>query len=59
MAKYIAYAQYTVEVELKIEANSLDEAKEIADNADGADFTEIGLGDWVIYDIVESESENV
>jgi hypothetical protein len=59
MTKYIAYAQYTVELELKIEANSLDEAKEIVNNAEGADFNEIGLGDWIIYDVIESEGENV
>jgi hypothetical protein len=57
MAKYKAYAQYTVELEIDIEASSLDEAQEIANDADGAAFKEIGLGDWVIYDLVEVENE--
>jgi len=57
MTKYKAYAQYTVELEIDIEASSLDEAQEIARDADGADFKEIGLGDWVIYDLVEVENE--
>jgi len=53
MPKYIAYAQYTVVLEMEFEASSLDEAKDIAQNADGADFEVISHDDWIVYDVVE------
>jgi hypothetical protein len=57
MKKYKALAQYSVELEMEFEANSLEEAQEIARNADGADFQETGLGDWVVYDLMEVDDE--
>jgi hypothetical protein len=41
---------------IEIEAENEDEAYEIAKyHADGSDFAEIGLGDWEIYDIQETQ----
>jgi hypothetical protein len=57
MKKYKALAQYTVELEMEFEANSLEEAQEITRDADGADFQETVLGDWVIYDLIEINDE--
>jgi hypothetical protein len=57
MAKYKALAQYAVELEMEFEADSLEEAQEIARNADGADFQETGSGDWIVYDLMEINDE--
>ena len=41
---------------IEIEAENEDEAYEIAKyHADGSDFSEIGLGDWEICDIQETQ----
>lgn len=49
MAKYRVYANYTVELYADIEADSSQEAYEIARDMDGSDFTECDyLGDWHI-----------
>lgn len=46
-------------VYLDVEADSLDEAKEIAENTDGGEFIEdFGTGDWE-YDRTEDENGNV
>ena len=38
--------------------DSLEEAKEIAENTDGGEFIEDGAGDWE-YDYTEDENGNV
>ena len=45
-------------VYLDVEADSLEEAKEIAENTDGEEFIEDGTGDWE-YDRTEDEHGNV
>jgi hypothetical protein len=41
---------------IEIEAKNEDEAYQIAKyHADGSDFSEIGLGDWEICDIQETQ----
>ena len=45
-------------VYLDVEADSLEEAKEIAENTDGGEFIEDGAGDWE-YDYTEDENGNV
>jgi hypothetical protein len=52
--KFRVDASYTTYVSMLIEADSLDEAKDIAYNADGGDFKETGLGDWNIDSIQEA-----
>jgi hypothetical protein len=46
MAKYRVVYKTVDYVYLDVEANSLEEAQEIAENADGGEFTEDGVGDW-------------
>ena len=48
MNKYRVHASYSTYLYLDVEANSLDEAWQIAKNADGGDFKSTELGDWNI-----------
>lgn len=49
MKKFIAYASMTTILKIEIEANSEEEAWQIAKETDGGDFTEIeGAGSWHI-----------
>ena len=43
---------------IDVEANSIEEAKEIAENTNGGEFIEDGVGDWK-YDRVIDENGNV
>lgn len=43
---------------LNVEADSLEEAKETAENTDGGEFINAGSGDWE-YDYTEDENGNV
>jgi hypothetical protein len=40
---------------LEVEAETQEEAQQIAEQADGGDFDADGLGDWEIYDVKEIE----
>lgn len=51
----IEYSDY---VYLDVEAGSPEEAKEIAENTDGGEFKEDGVGDWE-YDRTETETGDV
>jgi hypothetical protein len=53
MAKFRAVATYTSYCEVIIEAESEDEAFEIAQSMDGGDFTPIDGGDWDIDSVTE------
>lgn len=54
MKTYRVIASYTVYCHLDIEADSMDEAKEIAYNADGGEFVQSDqYGDWNIDNIME------
>lgn len=55
MNKYRVLASYTSYCFMDIEAENLDEAREIAYNADGGDFKDQGLGDWNIDEINEEK----
>jgi hypothetical protein len=53
MKKFLVYASYVNYVKTEVEAENIDEAKEIAYELDGGDFKDTGHGDWNIDDIVE------
>jgi hypothetical protein len=54
MPKFKIMASYLKYCELEIEAENIDEAKEIAYNADGGDFTPCDkYGDWNIDSVKE------
>ena len=55
MAKFKIMYKSTDYVYLMVEADSLEEAKEIAENTDGGEFIEDGTGDWE-YDHAEDEN---
>lgn len=48
--KYIVYAENTTYYWMEVEANSLDEANKIAEESDGADWTEDSSGKWIVND---------
>lgn len=56
MPKYKIDASYISYLTLEIEADNLDEAKEMAYNAEASDFKEIALGDWNIDNVAEALS---
>lgn len=58
MAKFKVKYKSIDYVYLDVEADSLEEAKEIAENTDGGEFMEDGVSDWE-YDHTEDESGNV
>ena len=45
-------------VYIDVEADSIEEAKEIAENTDGGEFIEDGVGDWE-YDRGMDENGNI
>ena len=49
-------ASYTTFLDATIEAENIDEAREIAYNMDGGDFKDTGLGDWNIDNIFEDNN---
>lgn len=58
MAKFRVMYKSTDYVYLDVEADSLEEAKEIAENTDGGEFIEDGTGDWE-YEYTADENGNV
>ena len=55
MTKYKVQAEMITDLYIIVEADSEDQAYEIAREADGADFIEEGLGDWVIGSVTPIE----
>jgi hypothetical protein len=51
--KFVVYASYVNYVKTEIEAENIDEAKDMAYDMDGGDFNQYGDGDWNIDNIVE------
>ncbi len=58
MAKFRVMYKSIGYVYLDIEADSLEEAREIAENTDGGEFVEDGIGDWE-YAHTEDENGNI
>ena len=55
MKKFLVYASYVNYVKTEVEAESIDEAKDIAYELDGGDFKDTGLGDWSVDNIFEDK----
>ena len=55
MKKYRIHASYTVYCSLEVDAENADEAREMAQEADGGDFDSDEHGDWNIDDVIELE----
>lgn len=57
MAKFRIYASYRVNLILDIEAENLDDAWDMARDADGADFKRLpdSDSDWEINDVTDME----
>ena len=53
MKTYRILASYTTYCSMEIEAENIDEAREIAYEADGGDFNSDNHGDWNIDDVIE------
>ena len=58
MAKFRVKYKSIGYVYLDVEADTLEDAKEIAKNTDGGEFIESGVGDWE-YDHTEDENGNL
>ena len=56
--KYRVMYKSTEYVYIDVEADSIEEAKEIAENTDGGEFIEDGVGYWE-YDSVMDENGNI
>lgn len=56
--KYRVMYKSTKMVYLDVDADSIEEAKEIADNTDSGKFCEDGTDDWE-YDRTEDENGNI
>lgn len=59
MAKFIVKASYITYLSAEIEADSLEEAQDIARDMDGASFDQTDAGDWNIDDVEEVEGDYV
>jgi len=59
MKRYYIQASYVVWCDAIIEANSEEEARQIAKDMDGGDFEPNGGGDWTIERVTETEWEYV
>jgi hypothetical protein len=57
MKSYKILASYTTYCSLVVEAESEDEAREVAYQADGGDFKDNDFGDWNIDDVFLLEKE--
>jgi hypothetical protein len=55
MKTYRILASYTVYCSLEVDAENADEAREMAQEADGGDFDSDEHGDWNIDDVIELE----
>lgn len=53
MATYRAYAEYSTIVMIEIEAESMDEAYELACARDGGDWRQVDVDGWTVTDIEE------
>lgn len=52
---YRVWAQCISDVYIDIEAESEEKARELAEDIDGADFHDDGIGDWVFGSVTEME----
>ena len=59
MKTYRILASYTAYCSMVVKAENMDEAKEMAYEADGGDFQSDEYGDWNIDDVIELEEEEV
>jgi hypothetical protein len=61
MAKFKIYASYRVNLELDIDAENIDDAWQIAWDANGADFKRLpdSDSDWEINDIAEVKNGKI
>lgn len=55
MKKFRVWAESISDVYLDVEAETEEEAMEIAMDTDGGDYIEDGCGDWVFGSVVELE----
>lgn len=58
MKKYIVFAENTTYYSIEVEANSVEEAHKIAEESDGADWTEDASGKWLIQEELTHEKYN-
>jgi hypothetical protein len=58
MAHFRILASYTVYCSINVEADNIDEARELARDADGGDFNSDYNGGWNIDDVITLQNES-
>jgi len=58
MAHFRILASYTVYCSMNVEVDNIDEARELAHDADGGDFDSDEHGDWNIDDVITLQNES-
>lgn len=58
MAMYTAYAEYTTMLSIEIEADSLEQAYELACAKDGGDWRQVDIDGWTVTDVMEANNAN-
>ena len=58
MPKFMVLASFVSYCEVEVDAENLNEAKELAYSMDGFDFNHSGYGDWNIDEVVPMEKTN-
>lgn len=57
MAKYRVWAQSISDVYIDIEAESEEQARERAEDIDGGDFHDDGMGDWIFGSVAPLDDD--
>lgn len=55
MAIFKAYAEYTTVLRIQLEADTLEEAIELANNTDGGEWKTIDFDGWTVTDVIPLE----
>ena len=55
MAKFEAYAEYTTILRVALEADSVEEAVELANTIDGGDWEQVDIDGWTVTHVLHSK----
>ena len=55
MAKFEAFAEYVTILRIEVEADSLEQAIEIANDTDGGEWKVVDLDSWTVTDVFQLE----
>jgi len=58
MAKFEAYAEYVTILRIEIEADTLEQAIEIAGDTDGGEWKSVDFDGWTVTDVLPMQEVN-